>query len=94
MKDRIKFFSVNDLSIGFYLELLKKKLDKFDDTIEYNDINDVLELKNIKQFVENNIFHKDWTEQEIGKYRNMNFLKVIRKFFGNITDENIMIKLS
>ena len=94
MKDRIKFFSVNDLSIGFYLELLKKKLDEFDDTIEYNDINDVLELKNIKQFVENNIFHKDWTEQEIGKYRNMNFLKVIRKFFGNITDENIMIKLS
>lgn len=94
MKDRIKFFSKYDMSIGFYLKPLKKKLDEFDDTIEYNDINDVLELKNIKQFVENNIFHKDWTEQEITKYKKMNFLKVMRKFFGNITDENIMIEIS
>lgn len=41
MKDRIKFFSKYDMSIGFYLEALKKKLDEFDDTIEYNDINDI-----------------------------------------------------
>lgn len=45
MKDRIKFFSKYDMSIGFYLKCLKKKLDEFDDTIEYNNINDILELK-------------------------------------------------
>ena len=55
MRDRIKFFSVYDLSIGFYIDKLKEKLDLFNSNIEYNDINDILELMNIKCFVENNI---------------------------------------
>ena len=46
MIDKIKFFSVYDLSIGSYIDKLKEKLDLFNSNIEYNDNNDILELRN------------------------------------------------
>ena len=36
MRDRIKFFSVYDLSIGFYIDKLKEKLDLFNSNIDKN----------------------------------------------------------
>lgn len=96
MRDRIKFFSVYDLSIGFYIDKLKEKLDLFNSNIEYNDINDILELMNIKCFVENNIFHKDWTNDQIQDYQNkvLEFPKVLGKFLSKITTDNIINKVS
>lgn len=96
MRDRIKFFSVYDLSIGSYIEKLKEKLDLFNSNIEYNDINDILELMNIKCFVENNIFHKDWTNDQIQDYQNkvLEFPKVLGKFLSKITTDNIINKVS
>lgn len=96
MRDRIKFFSVYDLSIGFYIDKLKEKLDLFNSNIEYNDINDILELMNIKCFVENNIFHKDWTNDQIQDYQNkvLEFPKVLGKFLSKITTDNIIDKVS
>lgn len=96
MRDRIKFFSVYDLSIGFYIDKLKEKLDLFNSNIEYNDINDILELMNIKCFIENNIFHKDWTNDQIQDYQNkvLEFPKVLGKFLSKITTDNIIDKVS
>ena len=96
MRDRIKFFSADDLSIGFYIDKLKEKLDLFNSNIEYNDINDILELMNIKCFVENNIFHKDWTNDQIQDYQNkvLEFPKVLGKFLSKITTDNIIDKVS
>lgn len=96
MRDRIKFFSVYDLSIGFYIDKLKEKLDLFNSNIEYNDINDILELMNIKCFVENNIFHKDWTNDQIQDYQNkvLEFPKVLGKFLSKITTDNIINKVA
>lgn len=96
MRDRIKFFSVYDLSIGFYIDKLKEKLDLFNSNIEYNDINDILELMNIECFIENNIFHKDWTNDQIQDYQNkvLEFPKVLGKFLSKITTDNIINKVS
>lgn len=94
--DRIKFFSVYDLSTSFYLDELGKKLDEFDESRKYSDINDILELKNIESFIVNNIFHKNWTEEKIEEYRNKikKFPEILRRFFNRITDNNIVNEIS
>lgn len=96
MANRVKFFSTYDLSIGFYMTIVEKKLDIFDENIDYTDINDILEFENIKYFIENNIFHKDWTDKKIEDYKNKieKFPKVLGKFFSKIKENNIIDEIS
>lgn len=48
---RIKYYSSNDLSIGYNLIECEKILKDFDEEKEYNEINDVIELYNICLFL-------------------------------------------
>lgn len=96
MRNRVKFHSIYDLSVGFFLETIEKKLDKFDNTIEYDDINDILEFENIRYFIENNLFHKNLEEKKIEEYKNKikTFPKILGKYFGKLKEEHIINELS
>ena len=76
---RIKYYSVSDLSIPYYLSLINNKLDNFDigffNTVE---INDYLEFYNIIKFYDNQLLNKKYQsiveliKEEIFKYFSKN----------------------
>lgn len=51
MKDRIHFFSTYDMSISHYLQQAEEVIAKYSRGWRPNEINDVIELYNIWQFV-------------------------------------------
>ncbi len=51
MSERVKFFSINDLSINYYIKIVEEKLNNFDKNKRYQDIEDILELYNVKLFL-------------------------------------------
>ena len=96
MSERIKFFSINDLSINYYIKIVKEKLNNFDKNKRYQDIEDILELYNIRLFIENKIFLKTWEESQIIEYKNKlyDIDVILKNFFIKINDKNITEILS
>jgi hypothetical protein len=58
--DRIKFYSINDITYGHHLNNLKRVLREYGDGREPQNINDIIELYNINKFLDNEIFPKEW----------------------------------
>jgi len=65
-RNRVKFYSVSDLSRGIYLDRIETILDS---SIDLNNINDVIELFNIQKFIDNEIFSSDWSPTKIHSYQ-------------------------
>lgn len=88
----IKFHGVNDLSWWYYLEKAEPILDKFNEHKQYTDINEVIELFNIKQFFENELYLKSWDEERIREYKEKiaKFHAIIGRFFATINDSNFL----
>ena len=40
----VKYYSSNDMSIGYYFEQARKLLDALDENKEYTDVNEIIEL--------------------------------------------------
>lgn len=88
--NRVVFYSKEDLAGGHQLrkgELILRAEPKS----EYSDINDVLELYNIKKYIDNELFFDDWTREEIVAFKSKvtEFGKIIGRFLGNINDSNV-----
>ena len=66
---RIKFYSKIDLSCRSNLEEAKKRLDDYDLIASRQDINDLLEIYNIKLFFDNDLPKHVWSDEEIDKYK-------------------------
>ena len=56
MKQRVHWFSLCDLSIGFHLPRIEEVLRDFYPEKEIQDVNDVLELYEITKFVEQKVY--------------------------------------
>ncbi|WP_132055785.1 hypothetical protein [Pseudocnuella soli] len=88
---RIIFHSKGDLVNGIYLskieEILKKELQP-----TYLDINDILELYNVKQYFDQKIYLKSWTDEDISFFskRIAGYGKIIGVFIATINDENLV----
>lgn len=52
MEERVYFFSLDDMSIGYYLELAEKAIIKYEITAP-SSIDDVVELFHIKKLFDN-----------------------------------------
>ena len=89
--ERVKFYSASDMGCGIYLQSAESVMDKFDDNITITDVNDVLELYNIKQFFDHNVYLTTWAESDITRYKGIisSFQKKIVKFFSDINNDNI-----
>lgn len=88
----IKFHGVNDLSSGYYLEKAEVILDEFDECKQYTDINEIIELFNIKQYIENDMYLKSWDEEKICGYKKKvaRFEAIIGRFLATINDSNFL----
>lgn len=88
--DGVKFYSVHDWGIGEHLEKAADILESFDETKEYTDINEVIELYNIQELIDSGVTLNEWDEGKIAYYKKIcnSFNKILGKFFGQINDEN------
>lgn len=88
---RVKYYSTNDLSAGFYLKRIEDIICNFVVEKKRVDINEIIELYNIQQFFHNRIYSIHWTKQQLNDYSEIvsGFSKVIGKFFLGINIDTI-----
>ncbi len=87
----VKFFSETDLSCGYHLQTAVEILENFNPEKEYTEINEVIELYNIKKYFDSGVTLTAWDEATIQKYKDIckKFSKPIGIFFSNINSSNI-----
>lgn len=88
---RVKYYSTNDLSAGFYLKRIEDIICNFVVEKKIVDINEIIELYNIQQFFHNRIYSIHWTKQQLNDYSEIvsGFSKVIGEFFSRINTDTI-----
>lgn len=88
---RVKYYSTNDLSAGFYLKRIEDIICNFVVEKKRVDINEIIELYNIQQFFHNRIYSIHWTKQQLNDYSEIvsDFSKVIGEFFSGINTDTI-----
>ena len=83
MKQRVHWFSLCDLSIGFHLPRIEEVLRDFYPEKEILDVNDVLELYEITKFVEQKVYPTSWGPEELDKVPHIK--PIVAKYFMQIT---------
>ena len=88
-RDRVVFFSERDMAGGFELrkgEHILRTATKSD----YTDINDILELYHIKQYIDNGIYLNTWTQDDISHFKQTvsSYGTIIGKSMSSIISEN------
>lgn len=87
--DRIVFFSEHDMANGHQLEKAESIL-KSEIQDDYKDINDILELYNLKKYIDRDLFLKSWSSEDIDsfKVKAISYGKIIGRFIANIDETN------
>lgn len=88
---RVKYYSTNDLSAGFYLKRIEDIICNFVVEKKRVNINEIIELYNIQQFFHNRIYSIHWTKQQLNDYSEIvsDFSRVIGEFFSGINIDTI-----
>lgn len=89
--NRVEFYSKEDMAGGYQLakgEHILRNSTKIDDT----SINDILEIYNIKKYLDCDLYLKGWTPEDIINFKQkaVNYGKEVGKFMSNINDTNII----
>ncbi len=96
LERRIKYYGLRDLATSFYLKQVTETLENFDENRVYDDVNDVLELYNVLQYVEDLALPRSLKQSKMDQYVAMKpkIHKTIATFFNSIGDTNVadMIK--
>jgi hypothetical protein len=87
--ERVKFYSV--LGCGYHLQRAESVMYNFDENNSVTDINDILELYNIKQYIDHKVYLNAWGESDITIYEEIvrRFQMKIIRFFNSINKDNI-----
>lgn len=90
-QDRVHFYSKEDLAAGHELSKGEHIL-RSETKANYTDINDVLELYNLKKYLDYGIYLKSWKQEEIDNFnRNaIKYGKIVGQFFSIINDNNVI----
>lgn len=67
--ERAKFYSRTDLSNGIHLIRAERVLDNYQEGQDYENVNDVLELFNVKLLIDNGLELNRWTERQVADYK-------------------------
>lgn len=83
---RVKFYSVNDLSTGFFIDRVEEVVERFNSDIEIIDVNQIIELYNVQLFFKYKIYSRNWTDEKIKQYEGVikQFTGIIAKYFSKI----------
>jgi hypothetical protein len=89
--NKVVFHSKEDMAGGHYLQKGEHIL-RADTKSDYTDINEVLELYNLKKYIDNDLFLNNWTSEDIEsfKLKATEYGKVIGKFMATIDDNNVV----
>ncbi|SDC91590.1 hypothetical protein [Halanaerobium congolense] len=87
---RIKFYSTNDLTLGYNLEHIEKLLKKCSNRRKELNINDMIELYNARKYFNKGIYLKKWSAEDIDKYKSAidSYFGITAGFFKSINEDN------
>lgn len=90
-KNRVVFYSKEDLSFGHHLKSAESIIENFDSKKPF-DINDLIELYQIKLYFDNDIYLNKWTIKVKTTYKEIveTFSVPIQLFWSKIDNENIL----
>jgi hypothetical protein len=89
--NKVVFHSKEDMAGGHYLQkgeyILRANLKS-----SYTDVNEILELYNIKQYIDSEVYLRIWTEDDIKHFKQnaTEYGKVVGGFMAAIDDDNIL----
>lgn len=89
--NKVVFHSKEDMAGGYNLQKGEHIL-RADTKSNYIDINEVLELYNIKKYIDNDLYLRNWTQDDITNFKQKatEFGKTIGRFFATIDDNNVV----
>lgn len=89
--DRVTFFSKEDMSAGMHLEKAEPILESFNTDGDF-ELNDIIELFQIKQYFDNEIYLTSWSEEDITRYKNTvdNMWSKVVQYWTQINDSNFI----
>jgi hypothetical protein len=89
--NRVEFYSVNNLANGHYLSKAEPIL-RGEVKSAYEDINDVIELYSIKQYIDNEIYLKGWKQDELNSFKHkvLQYGSIVGQFMAKINDNNFI----
>lgn len=90
--NKVVFHSKEDMAGGYNLQKGEHIL-RADTKSNYNDINEVLELYNIKKYIDNDLYLKSWSQDDITNFKQKatEYSKVVGQFMATIDDSNVVI---
>lgn len=90
--NKVVFHSKEDLAGGYNLQKGEHIL-RADTKSNYTDINEVLELYNLKKYIDNGLYLKNWTQDDITNFKQKatEYSKVVGQFMATINDSNVVI---
>lgn len=94
MKERVKFYSKNDYSIGFNLIMAEEIIKKYHNDVKYKNVNDIIEFHNIQKFFSQDLKLNSWTEEQALTYNKIvkkDFEEIISRYFNTINSENFIM---
>lgn len=86
MQDRVCYFSKDDLSVGHYLELAEKRIQKVSEEGMPTDLEGIVELWHIKNLFENDCRLETWTDAEFEDLKSLTngYNAIIANFFNSL----------
>lgn len=89
--NKVVFHSKEDMAGGYNLQKGEHIL-RADTKTNYTDINEVLELYNIKKYIDNDLYLRNWTQDDIINFKQKatEYGKVVGRFFAGINDNNVV----
>lgn len=89
--NRVVFHSREDMAGAYNLQKGEHIL-RADTKSNYSDINEVLELYNLKKYIDNNLYLKNWTKDDISDFKKKatEYGKVVGQFMATISDNNVV----
>lgn len=88
---KIKFYSVNDLGSAFYLQEAESVFQNWDEHINSTDINNLIELYNIKKYIDADVKLTQWTNEQFTEYQVKCSVipKILGSYLSTISDSNL-----
>lgn len=88
-RHRVQYYSQHDLSIGWSLQQIEELLTNFDASTFVKDINDILELYNIKKHIDHDNYLRTWEKDYINSLKSMvkSFSGIIVRYLQTIPKE-------
>lgn len=90
-QSRIKYYSARDMSTGWHLQAIGSFFVNWEERVRDPDINTVLELFNIKKFLDSGSRLVYWSDQQVEEYNNKGkeIPRILGQFCGTLSDANL-----